>query len=84
MELLYSSTPVPCDLQSLQVFTHKSDSPLVVLVALSMHVKDPEYISSTSIHGMYHESLITLGVTSTCKLLIPPWSQSHKVQYISD
>ena len=84
MKLLDSSTLVPCDLQSTHVFPHKLDSPLVVLVALSTHVKDLGYITLTSTHGMYHESLITLGVTSTCKLLVPPYSQSHKVLYISD
>ena len=84
MELFYSSTPVPCDLQSTQVFPHKSDSPLVVPVALSTHVKDLGCISLTSTHGMCHESLITLEVTSTCKLLVPPYSQSHKVLYILD
>ena len=84
MELLYSSTPIPCDLQSAQVFPHKSNSTLVALVALSTHVKDLGFISLTSTHEMCHEFLITLGITSICKLLVPLFSQSHKVLYISD
>ena len=79
MESLWFSTPVPCDLQSAQVSPHKSNSPLTALVALSIHVKDPGYISSTLIHGKYHESLTTLGVASTCKLLAPLCSQQTGV-----
>ena len=57
---------------------------LAALAALSAHVKNLGCTSLTSTHGMCHESLITLGVTSTCKLLVPPCSKSHKVLYILD
>ena len=54
---------------SAHVFPHKSGSPLAALAALSAHVKDLECTFLTSTHGMCHESLITLGVTSIYKLL---------------